>query len=245
MVFTLEDLSFAHARALPPVLRGLSLKFPTGAITVVLGASGSGKSTLLNLLSLMLEAPPTSGQLFFESRDGTRHDYARLTPRRRAELRLRYFGIVPQEPYLFPHLSCLQNVALPLLLQGESAGRARQRVEELLRSVDSSGQLSQFGPTPAGRVAGGTRWRLAFLRALVHDPEVVFADQPLHHLDTANCRWAVDLLARWRAGELGPSNGRQRTLILTSQVHDLADCFVVLADGKAQGPLRREEVRLP
>ena len=231
MSFELAAVTYRYPRAPGPALRDVTLVIPAGKTTVLLGPSGSGKSTLLSLLGLLWEGALEAGRITYRS-GATPLDYAGLGHAERARLRLTEFGFVLQSSYLLPHFTCAQNVGLPLALHGCGVSEQRQRVEALLRRADPEGKLLEVRDRLPGEVAGGQKQRMAVLRAVVHDPHVVFADEPFSNLDPPNARRIVRLLLDWRAGALHSSEPRERTLVMVC--HDLevarrvADCCVLL-----------------
>ena len=219
MSFELSEVAYFYPRARTPALRGVSLSIAAGQTTVLLGPSGSGKSTLMSLLGLLWEGSLERGTIVYHSGAGAL-DYARLAPSERARLRLRDFGFVLQSSYLLPHFTCAQNIGLPLALQGCDAGEQRQRVEALLHRADPEDKLFEVRDRLPGTVAGGQKQRMAVLRAVVHNPRVVFADEPFSNLDPPNARRIVQLLLDWRRGALHAGEATQeRALILVC--HDL------------------------
>ncbi len=237
MSFSVRGLTLRFGRRQTPILQNLSFDIPAGKVTAVLGMSGSGKTTLLNLLGLLLDLKrSTAGRI--ECRlDQETHDYAKLRRSARNRLRQKNFGFILQTAYMLPHFSCAQNVELPLTLRGEPARERRERLMHLVHRVDS--RLETILPNRPTSVSGGERQRMAVLRAVIHDPHVVFADEPCAALDPVNAEAVTSLLLDWQRGVLavgGATDPRERTLILVS--HDLrtacrvADHFVLLRDGE-------------
>jgi ABC-type proline/glycine betaine transport system ATPase subunit len=121
---------------------------------------------------------------------------------------------------LLPHFTCAQNVGLPLALRGFGAAEQRRRVEALLGRADREGKLLEVRDRLPGEVAGGQKQRMAVLRAVVHNPRVVFADVPFSNLDPPNARRIVRLLQDWRDGTLHEGEpAQERTLVMVC--HDL------------------------
>jgi putative ABC transport system ATP-binding protein len=231
-----KGVSYRYPRAEVPALDDVDLVIPAGATTAVVGLSGSGKTTLLSLLGLLWEAPPERGALSYH--DGTTERvYAGLSASARAELRRRHFGFVLQSSYLLPHFSCAQNVGLPLALAGRPARERRERVHALLREADDSGTLYNLRDVSAREVSGGERQRMAVLRAVIHNPAVLFADEPLSNLDFRNAGRILDLLKRWQGNDLHADDaGRPRTLVLVSHSTETAyreaEHFILLRRGR-------------
>jgi putative ABC transport system ATP-binding protein len=200
-------------------LAGVSLHFARGEFVAVVGRSGSGKSTLLHLLGGLDE--PTSGRVLFDGRD-----LRRLSDRQRALLRRSRIGFVFQLFNLLPTLSAAENVALPLLLAGESAGPCRQRARAALERV---GLAERAGHFPE-EMSGGEMQRVAIARALVTEPEVVLCDEPTGSLDSATGRAVLDLLR-------GLAEAGRRSVVLVTHdpdAADRADRVIHLEDGRVQ-----------
>ncbi len=255
----LRGVSHRYPRERKDVLHDVNLVLPTeeSATIAVLGLSGSGKSTLLSLMGLLWERP-TRGTIFYStSVDGTqrRFEYGKLRSRERNWLRRYHFGIVLQSSYLIPHLSCAQNLAVPLALTGHTAKQSRVIVDYVLQRAD---ELSKASPEEslyalrrrtARNVSGGQKQRIAVLRALIHDPHILFADEPVSNLDFATARAIQSLVERWQSGELHAgvrehldksiSADHPRTLVLVN--HSLehafrwAQFFVVVQQGRVVG----------
>jgi putative ABC transport system ATP-binding protein len=171
-----------------PALRGVDFRLERGESVVVAGPSGSGKSTLLNLLGCLDE--PDAGRVLFEGRD-----LARASAAEKTRLRRRRLGFVFQSFHLIPVLSALENVDYPLLIDGVSKANRRARAEAALAAV---GLADRLGHRP-DQLSGGERQRVAIARALVHDPVLVFADEPTANLDSRTGGAVVDLLSKLNA----------------------------------------------
>lgn len=156
-------------------LRGVSLRIASGEFVAVMGPSGCGKSTLLHVLGGI--DPPTSGRIFLEGADlGGLSDTARSLIRRRR------LGFVFQKMNLLPTLSALENVALPLRIDGLRRPQAHARALEALAHVDMQKRAAHL----PHEMSGGEQQRVAIARALVIDPAVVLADEPTGALDSSN-----------------------------------------------------------
>jgi ABC-type lipoprotein export system ATPase subunit len=233
MMFQLEGVEYRYPKSPHPVLREVDLGIPSGATTVVLGPSGAGKSTLLYLLGLLWEGPLTAGRITYDGRD-----YATLGSRERARLRLREFGFALQSSYLLPHLSCAENLAMPMALAGYEPAAYQGLLEKLVDLVDDEeGSLHRDMNRLAGKVSGGQRQRYSVIRAIAHDPRVVFADEPFSSLDGETTDQTLALLRSWRDGQLPHSRPdvESRSLILVC--HDVevgyehGDYFVLVERG--------------
>jgi putative ABC transport system ATP-binding protein len=164
-------------------LRGADVDVEAGEVVAIMGPSGSGKSTLLHCLAGILT--PDEGSVWF---DGQQID--RLGDRARTELRRRRFGFVFQFGQLVPELPAVENVALPLLLEGRSRGDALAEAAPWFPQLRLDG-LEQRRP---GQLSGGEAQRVALARALVTRPDVVFADEPTGSLDSLDGEMVMDLL---------------------------------------------------
>lgn len=148
-----------------------------------MGPSGSGKSTLLHCLSGILR--PDSGGVYF---DGT--EISGRSDRERSQLRRSIFGFVFQDGQLVEELPARENVALPLMLQGEGRGAALARADEMLGRLG----VSEVAGRRPGGMSGGQAQRVAVARALIHNPDVVFADEPTGALDQATGHEVMQVL---------------------------------------------------
>jgi ABC-type lipoprotein export system ATPase subunit len=242
LIFTIDRLTHRHRFATRNALVDVSLTIEAGQTIALLGHSGSGKTTLLRLLGLLWTPRLRPGVLRLTEADGTPVDYATLRFRadRRAYLRREVFGFVMQSPLLLPHLSCQENTGLPLALRGVGKKAWSSRVDSLVREADPDGELTALCHRRAREVSGGERQRFAILRAIVHDPEVLFADEPVSNLDPDNAARLLEVLDRWRLGELPGQevHSRPRTLILVSHnvraACGLANRVIVLRRGAVE-----------
>lgn len=166
------------------VLTGVDLAVARGEFVAIMGASGAGKSTLLHLLGALDR--PTAGTVRL---DGLAYD--ELGPEELARVRNRKLGFVFQFHHLLREFTALENVMMPLLIDGRSEAEARSKAEELLASVGLAGRMSH---RPAG-LSGGEQQRVAVARALATDPVVVLADEPSGNLDYAHSELLHDLFA--------------------------------------------------
>jgi putative ABC transport system ATP-binding protein len=179
---------FGRGRAAVTALDSVSLSFPAGSFTAVLGVSGSGKSTLLQCAAGLER--PTSGTVRL---CGT--ELARVSDRQRALLRRRRVGFVFQELNLVPELTVAENIALPLRLDRRRVVSAA--IEQAASRVGlRPGQLRRL----PSELSGGQQQRAAIARALVLRPEVIFADEPTGALDPYTAEGVIQLLRQTTAG---------------------------------------------
>jgi putative ABC transport system ATP-binding protein len=156
----------------PPALGGVDLRIEAGETVAVMGPSGSGKTTLLHVLAGIVR--PTEGQVLWRGRD-----VARLGDADRTTLRRKDFGFVFQQGMLLPELPAVENVALPLLIDGARRAAALARAAALFAPLGLAG----YEKRRPGELSGGQAQRVAIARALVAQPGVVFADEPTGALD--------------------------------------------------------------
>ena len=184
------------------ILQDLSLELTSGDSLAIVGSSGSGKSTLLGLLSGL--DLPSHGSVLLAG-----HDLGQLDEDQRARVRAEHVGFVFQSFQLLDSLNALENVMLPLELEGH--GDARQRARALLERVGLGHRLSHY----PRQLSGGEQQRVAIARAFVAEPAVLFADEPTGNLDSHTGERISDLLF-----ELNQERGA--TLVLVSHDERLA-----------------------
>jgi len=164
-------------------LRGVDLRIEPGEFVALRGRSGSGKTTLLNILIGLDD--PTSGQVFILGRD-----LATLGEAERARLRRESIGMMFQNAHLFPSLTALENVEIPLRLARMASEQRTQQALEALKQVGLSRRMRHRGL----ELSGGEQQRVALARALVHNPRFIVADEPTGNLDTVTGREISNLL---------------------------------------------------
>lgn len=197
------------------VLRGVSLNVAAGETLSIMGESGSGKSTLLHVLG-GLDTP----------RDGTVRFLGQsvygMSSARRSRFRAENVGFVFQSFHLLPELDILENVALPAMAL-RPRGNARERAAELLTEV---GLGERIGHRPQ-ELSGGEQQRAALARALMNEPDIIFADEPTGNLDSKTGDKVLHYLFQL-------AEGRGHTLVLVTHNRDVASrCSrqLVLKDG--------------
>ncbi len=167
------------------VFRQANLILHQGEMVAIVAPSGAGKSTLLHLLATL--DTPTSGAIYFESKRIETNDEATLSDFRNCVV-----GFLWQRHQLLPDFTAEENVAMPLLLRGESISTGLEKARNWLAEVGLAERAGHF----AGELSGGEQQRVAIARALVTGPRVLLADEPTGDLDERNA-WAVfELLER-------------------------------------------------
>ena len=206
---------YGEGEAAVTALDGVSVEFPAGAFTAIMGPSGSGKSTLMHLLAGLDR--PTSGRVVLDGTDLTTLDDDDLTQLRRDRV-----GFVFQAFNLLPVLDARENIVLPLSIAGRKPDEAW--LETLIDAVDLRDRLTHR----PSELSGGQQQRVAVARALASRPAVLFADEPTGNLDSRNSTEIMELLRR-SVDEFG-----QTIVMVTHEEHSAAyaDRLLVLRDGQ-------------
>ncbi|MFE3768442.1 ABC transporter ATP-binding protein [Streptomyces sp. NPDC059122] len=215
----LEARALHKAYGPTPALDGADFTLHAGEVVAVMGPSGSGKSTLLHCLAGIIR--PDSGTV----RYGT-HTLTELGDAQRSALRRTDFGFVFQFGQLVPELTCLENVALSLRLNGTKRKEAERRARDWLEQLEVDGIAAR----QPGEVSGGQGQRVAVARALAAEPRVIFADEPTGALDSLNGERVMGLLTD------AARNTDAAVVLVTHEVRvaAYADREVVVRDGIAR-----------
>jgi putative ABC transport system ATP-binding protein len=206
---------FGEGEAAVHALQDVSVAFPTGRFTAIMGPSGSGKSTLMHILAGLDR--PTSGSVVL---DGT--ELGDLDDKRLTEVRRDKVGFVFQSFNLLPVLSAQENILLPLSIAGRKPDAGW--VERLIDTVGLGDRLTHR----PSELSGGQQQRVAVARALASRPAVVFADEPTGNLDSKSSAELLSLLRR-SVDDFG------QTIIMVThdaQAASYADRLLLLADGR-------------
>ncbi|MEN9545407.1 MAG: hypothetical protein RLZZ34_381 [Verrucomicrobiota bacterium] len=199
------------------VLQGVDLSVEVQESLAIIGPSGSGKSTLLNLIGTLDQ--PDQGTIVIDGKN-----LSMMAGDELADFRNRRIGFVFQSHHLLPHLTVLENVLVPLLARASRVeDEALERAGKLLRRVGLEAREDQL----PGRLSGGERQRVAVVRALIHQPRLLLADEPTGALDRASAAEVTRLLT-----ELNREHGT--TLIVVTHSEELArrmDRVVAMEDG--------------
>lgn len=194
----------------------VSFTIPEGQFVAITGRSGSGKSTLLYQLGLLDR--PTKGSIEIDGIEVTT-----LTDNEQTVLRLHTLGYIFQDYAILPTLTALENVMVPLLMQGASESEARHKASLALKRIGLGDRMEN---TP-GQLSGGQQQRVSIARAIGHGPKIVFADEPTANLDSETSRTVLDaFLALNKEGQ---------TIIMVTHEPEyaaLAHRIITLADGK-------------
>ena len=209
--------TYAEGTLYTPVFDGLELTVHAGETVAILGASGAGKSTLLHLLGGL--DTPTAGEVYVAGQK-----MSALSDSARGRLRNRALGFVYQFHHLLPEFTALENVMLPVLLNGTSVADASKRAQALLESVGLGHRLEH----KPGELSGGERQRAAVARALVNAPACVLGDEPTGNLDEKTA-------AKVFAQMLDLNHAQRTSLVLVTHDRRLArrlDRVLELHEGK-------------
>lgn len=211
------DKSFRNGDQVALVLKQVEFEARAGEMMFIVGPSGCGKTTLLSVLC---------GTLAIDAGEVTTlgHALHELSPARITQFRARNVGFVFQQFNLLPMLTAAENVAVPLRIQGYSAGEALPRAEELLTRV---GIPEKANERPS-LLSGGQQQRVAIARALVHEPSLTVCDEPTSALDSVTGHQVMELLR-------DTTRGGGRTIIVVthdSRIYRYADRVAEMEDGR-------------
>jgi putative ABC transport system ATP-binding protein len=198
-------------------LRGVDLDIHPGELTLVVGPSGCGKTTLLSILAGTLD--PTGGDV---SVFGI--DLKRLSRRQKAAFRARNVGFVFQQFNFLPALTAAENVAVPLVINGDIKAVAIARATEILKSVGLGDRVNSF----PSQLSGGQQQRVAIARALVHHSRLLVADEPTSAIDARTGQAIMELIRR-----LARQPDRVAVIVThDARVFGFADRIITLEDGR-------------
>lgn len=218
VIISAKDIKKAYGKT--HALRGASLRVKKGEVLAIMGPSGSGKSTLLHSLAAIISVD--SGEIRL---NGKRID--KLPDDKRSILRRTMFGFVFQFGQLVPELTVEDNVALPLLLNKKDRKEAYKKAKRWIAEVGLSGKENNL----PGELSGGQAQRIAIARAMVVEPQILFADEPTGSLDTFNSEKVMELFIK-TVKEHGT------TVIMVTHEPSIAayaDREIVVRDGKIVG----------
>ncbi len=197
------------------VLKNLNLSVYDGELLSITGRSGSGKSTLLYQLGLLDK--PNEGNIII---DGT--DVSTLSSDDRTNFRLSELGYVFQDYALIPELSALENVMLPLLMQGQSGEIAKNQARDSLERIGLGDKIANL----PNQLSGGQQQRVSIARAIAHNPKIIFADEPTANLDTETSDSVLTAFKELHAQG-------QTIVMVTHEVEyaNMTDRILILSDG--------------
>jgi putative ABC transport system ATP-binding protein len=198
-------------------LRGIDFEVRRGELLLLVGPSGCGKTTLISIIAAILDQDSGKCEVLG-------HDLEEMDQRERANFRGASIGFVFQVFNLLPALTALENVTIPLLINGAPQSQAETRAREALEAVGLGARLDAL---PA-HLSGGQQQRVAIARALVHDPKLIVCDEPTSNLDHETGRSMMEVLR-------GVARSPNRALIVVThdtRIFDFADRIARMDDGK-------------
>lgn len=199
------------------VLYELDIEVKKAEILSIVGKSGSGKSTLLHILGSLDN--PDSGSIHL---DGT--DFTKLTPNELADFRNKHIGFIFQFHHLLPEFTALENVCIPGYIQKHNDAEIKKKAKELLSYLGLSGRLTH----KPNELSGGEQQRVAVARALINDPQIIFADEPSGNLDEGTSDELHQLLFKLK-------DEMEQTFVIVTHNNELAqmsDRCLTLQEGK-------------
>jgi len=209
--------TFKSGEVLTPVLKGIDFRASAGEWVAIMGRSGAGKSTFLYQMSLLDD--PTSGEITIDG-----HNTRTMSAKEKMLFRLSKFGFVFQDYALLPELTALENVALPLLMQGLPKGEAYTKA---IAALERAGLGHRISNLPS-QLSGGEQQRVSIVRAVAHNPRILFADEPTANLDNESSKRIMEIFS-----ELHKKTGQ--TIIMVTheeQYAKLAERIIHFDDGK-------------
>ena len=197
-------------------LKGVSLNIDKGEFVAIIGSSGSGKTTMLNQLGLL--DTPTSGQIIIDSTN-----VSKLTDKQKTRFRLNNFGYVFQDYALIPTLTAHENVYLPLMMQGHPQKDIEEKSTNILEAVGLGDRMYHL----PSEMSGGQQQRVSIARALVHEPMILFADEPCANLDSEASKQVLELFSNFNK-----KNKQTIVMVTHEKWHlDYANRVITLKDG--------------
>lgn len=208
--------SFTDGTTISQVLKGIDFEAHEGEFVAIMGRSGAGKSTFLYQVSLLDN--PTTGSIKLNG-----HQTDRMTSSEKTHYRLMELGYVFQDYSLLPELNAVENIMVPLLMQGITNKVARQRAMSALESVNLA---HRSGNLPS-ELSGGEQQRVSIARAITHKPKILFADEPTANLDSYSSRLVMDIFKK-----LNKEDGLTIVMVTHEEEYGkMADRIVKLSDG--------------
>ena len=186
------------------VLKNINLKIKSGELISLTGPSGSGKSTLLHLIALLDK--PTSGEVFFKKKS-----FSKSTDGEKDLVRRRGISIIYQQNNLLSDFTALENVTIPLVVNGYSWEEATKKASKLLSLVNLSKRLNHFST----ELSGGEQQRVAVARALITEPDLILADEPTGNLDRKTANEIFSLFLKLKS--------RNRAILYATHNRELAN----------------------
>jgi putative ABC transport system ATP-binding protein len=207
-------------------LRRVNMKIKKGEFAAVIGPSGSGKSTLLHMIGCLDR--PTKGEVIL---DGI--DVSKLSDNELSRIRAEKIGFVFQFFNLYPTLTALENVELPMMIVEKNKSERKKRARELLKIVGMEKRAEHL----PSQLSGGERQKVAIARALANDPPLILADEPTGNLDSKSGKEIVTLLDKLQEEE-------GKTIVMVTHILDIAkfaERLIYLKDGEIIKEVKNEK----
>jgi putative ABC transport system ATP-binding protein len=209
-------------------LRGVDLDIAPGELTLLVGPSGCGKTTLISILAGTLDV--TSGDVSVLG-----IDLKRLSKREKADFRAKNVGFVFQQFNLLPALTAVENVAVPLVINGVSRALALSQATDVLKTVGLGDRTASL----PSQLSGGQQQRVAIARALVHHPRLLVADEPTSAVDARTGQGIMELIRR-----LALEKDRVAVVVThDARVFEFGDRIITLEDGRVAGVQQERRLR--
>lgn len=200
-------------------LSGIDISVKEGEFIAIMGPSGSGKSTGMNLVGSLDK--PTKGKIFLDG-----HDISHLHESDLAQIRGKKIGFIFQSFNLIPTLTARENIVLPMVFQGTSKEKQKEKSDQLLELVELTERADHY----PNELSGGQRQRVAIARALANDPDVILADEPTGNLDSKTGGRVLDFLEKMHK--------EGKTIVMVTHdpnlAHKYAEKVYWLKDGKLE-----------
>jgi putative ABC transport system ATP-binding protein len=201
------------------VLKGISLEIKSGEFVAIMGKSGAGKSTLMYQMSLLDH--PTSGDIFIDGQNVTA-----LTHDERTKFRLDNLGYIFQDYALVPELTALENIMVPLLMQGKSDDEASRIAKASLERIGLGHRENNL----PSQMSGGEQQRVSIARAVAHNPKILFADEPTANLDNVSSQAVMEIFSDLH------KQGQTIVMVTHEQEYTVhCDRVIYISDGQVAG----------
>jgi putative ABC transport system ATP-binding protein len=209
--------TFGSGTAAVRALRGVDLEVRTGELMMLVGPSGSGKTTLISVIAGVLSRDGGDCSVFGR-------DYTRMSVDATTRFRGQNIGFVFQAWNLIPALTAVENVAVPLIINGRNRRTAIQHATDVLRKVGFDDRMMKSFPLD---LSGGQQQRIAIARSLIHNPRLIVCDEPTSALDSETGHKIMEMMRQLAVGE-------ERALIVVThdaRIFQFADRIALMADG--------------